>query len=111
MPLRNLPTRLKVQHVMVTTYTLRDEKTGTHIATVGGVDKYYKEEYDQIARDLAHRYNHFLEMKEAIITAESALFYASTDGAEEPHTLEDVKRALETCRAALRSITQDYPKK
>lgn len=109
--LKNLPTRLKVNHVMKNTYVLRDEKTNTHIATVGGVDKYYQDEYTQIARDITHRYNNFIQMKEALVTAESALFYASTDGTEEPRTLEDVKRALETCRAALRQIAQDYPRK
>lgn len=108
--MKNLPTRLKVQHVMKETYTLRDERN-VHIATVGGVDRYYLEENYQIARDLAHRYNNFLAMKETIITAESALFYASTDGTEEPRTLDDVKRALEICRATLRLITTDYPRK
>jgi hypothetical protein len=48
-------------------------------------------------------------MLEALVTAESALFYAHTDGTDDPHTASQVKAALQTVRATLREAFPDYP--
>jgi uncharacterized glyoxalase superfamily protein PhnB len=48
-------------------------------------------------------------MLEALVTAESALFYAHTDGTDDPHTASQVKAALQTVRETLREAFPDYP--
>ena len=112
------PTRLTIQHITDSwhqypgwnVYTLRDAVTNCHIATIGDMDRYHQDQYTEIAAKLQTAYNNFDAMKEALVKAESALFYADTDGTEEPHTAQDVKNALATVRDALKTITPNYPK-
>lgn len=107
------PARVTIQHITDSwhgyqgwnVYTLRDEKTGAHIATVGDMDRYHQDNYEEITNRLQTAYNNYEQMREALIKAESALFYAHTDGTEDPYTATDVKNALQTVRDALQALT------
>jgi hypothetical protein len=91
------------------TFTLRDKKTNVCIGIIGEVDAYYQTQYESIAQEIATRYNQFEAMKEALIKAESALFYAHTDGTDDPHTASQVKAALQTVRETLREAFPNHP--
>jgi hypothetical protein len=95
-------------------YALRDAKTNVNVAVIGEVDRATEDCSKELAEKLMTAYNHFEEMKEALVKAESALFYAITDSDQYAErqcvdTLPIVRHALEALRVQEQAFAQGVP--
>lgn len=88
------------------TYTIRDAKTNVCLAVVGEVDRYFQNEYGEIAKRLSTSYNAVPELLEALENAIRLLIVADNNGAFENCALPTVgRRGIEQAQRAIEKAT------
>lgn len=90
------------------TFTLRDGKTNGCLAVIGAVDRQFDTVNRANANFILTACNNFAEMQRSLVEAESALFYATTEGEFDTEaTAMQVSSALEIVRTMLHKLHND----